>query len=320
MSKIDDLVAKVVATARLHGPSSLIALAGVPGTGKSFVATQVALALTGHSLLIKTIQFHPGFSYDDFMEGFRPIPGGFELQNGILMQINEQARRDPTNTYVLLIEEFTRANVTAVLGELLTYIEYRDRSFHVPSGRQLRLAPNLLFLTTYNPLDRSALELDDAIIRRLRIITVDPSAEVLADLLTANTPEETAFKASLVKNFEKLCDDCRSEDGSLLPFGHAVFRGLKGPVGLRSLWDEQIRFLVRRPGLPPHPLADAIEELVLNVERELALYRTTAVPASPVESAGTQVAPLPAIDAGPTQSEPGGVQEKSGIASSVPAQ
>jgi 5-methylcytosine-specific restriction protein B len=231
--------------------------------------------------LVRTIQFHPAFAYEDFMEGFRPVPGGFELQNGVLIEINEQARRDPTNTYVLLIEEFTRANVGAVLGELLTCIEYRERAFNLPSGRQLRLAPNLLFLATYNPLDRSALELDDAIIRRLRITMVGPSPDVLADLLVANSPTESAFKAALVSNFAKLCDSSNSEDGNLLPFGHAIFRGLTSAEDLRLLWDEQIRFLVRRPALPPHPLANDIEQLIRNVEGEMEMHRNAQAPLNP---------------------------------------
>lgn len=281
MSDLDIIIENVVSVARRYGDSSLIALAGVPGTGKSYIAAKAAVALARHPLFIRTVQFHPGFSYEDFVEGYRPIPGGFELQDGLLIQLNEQARRDPSNLYVLLIEEFTRANVAAVLGELLTYIEYRGRSFQVPSGRQFRLAQNLCFITTFNPLDRSALELDDAILRRLRIVEVPPSPTVLADLIKGTSPLENAFKSSLVKHFANLCNQNSSKNSLILPFGHAVFRGIADIRELRSLWLEQIRYIVRRPALPPHPLADEIENMFTQVESDMNQFARLAV-AEPV--------------------------------------
>jgi 5-methylcytosine-specific restriction protein B len=276
MNEIENLIDRVVNSARNYGYCSLIALAGVPGTGKSYVAEQVALRLSAHSLFVKAVQFHPGFTYDDFIEGFRPVPGGFALRDGLLLQVNEQAHRDPDNTYVLLIEELTRANISAVLGELLTYIEYRGRRFTIPSGREVRLAPNLVFLTTYNPMDRSALELDDALIRRLRVISIPPSAEALSILLPATTPAEIAFKNSLVSHYARLCSNYSPDSVTPLPFGHAVFRNLKTIVELRSLWDEQLKFLLRRPSLPPHPLADEIEELINQVGVDMEIYKKSS--------------------------------------------
>jgi 5-methylcytosine-specific restriction protein B len=89
---------------------------------------------------------------------------------------------------VLLIEELTRANLAAVLGELLTFIEYRDRPFlTIYSRRPCTVAPNLTILATYNPTDRSALELDAALIRRLRIVDCLPSSDQLGEMLASSS-------------------------------------------------------------------------------------------------------------------------------------
>lgn len=267
--EISNQIEQVVLSAKNHGRNSVIALAGVPGTGKSYVAEKAALRITGHELFVKTVQFHPGFTYEDFVEGFRPVPGGFSLKDGLLLQINEQAHRDSQNTYVLLIEELTRANISAVLGEVLTYVEYRERSFTLPSGRQIQLAKNLVFLATYNPTDRSALELDDAIIRRLRIIAVPPSATALASLLPKTTPAQVAFADSLTTHFSKLCETYSDDSATPLPFGHAIFRDIGSYDDLKILWNEQLRYILRRPSLPPHPLAEEIEGLVDMVRTDM---------------------------------------------------
>ena len=207
------------------------------------------------------IQFHQTFSYDDFIEGLHPTEsGGFEARAGIFMEWNEQAIRDPDNRYVLLIEEFTRANIAAVLGELMTFIEYRDRVFTTPVTRKrTKIASNLTILATMNPQDRSALEVDDALIRRLRIIECPPSIGQLKEML-ANSPQSVID--GLVKLFQT-CQERHTETFSdLMPFGHGVFAGIKSETDLADLWQTQIRYLLRRnPQVAPHPYAQDIEEL-----------------------------------------------------------
>lgn len=289
MSALDGIVSQVEDALRAHGSTSIVALAGVPATGKSHVAGLAAKRVAGHSLFVTSLQFHSGFSYEDFIEGYRPVPGGFELKDGVLLALNEQALRDPANTYVLLIEELTRANTQAVLGELLTYIEHRDRSFQVPSGRRVKLASNLRVLATYNPLDRTALELDDAVIRRLRIVTLHPDATQLDSVVQPTTTRESEFLRALKDAFQQLCTKSNDVDGVMLPFGHAVFKGVKSEIALRALWDQQLQHLVRRPALPPHPLADAVQSLVVTVEAEMTAHDKKV--ATPVGGAAVAAPP-----------------------------
>jgi 5-methylcytosine-specific restriction endonuclease McrBC GTP-binding regulatory subunit McrB len=188
---------------------------------------------------LEEIQFHETTTYDKFVEGFVPRPdgSGFQLQSMTLRVINERALRDPRErTYVLLIEEFTRADVHAVLGELLTYIEYRDRAFRLPlSQRELRIAPNLIVLATMNPRDRSALTLDDAILRRLHQIQLKPDPAILRELVNERLDKDVADR--LLSWYEKYA--------SILPFGHGEFANANTPEDLRDIWRGTLVYFLR---------------------------------------------------------------------------
>lgn len=287
MSELDAVVDEVCGALESYGQHSLVAMAGVPATGKSHVANLAAAKFSRHPFFITSIQFHSGFSYEDFVEGYRPLAsGGFELRDGVLLTVNQQALRDPTNKYILLIEEITRANTSAVLGELLTYIEHRERSFQLPSGRRVRLAQNLYLLATFNPLDRTALELDDAVIRRLRVVSVRPSGEHIESLIKPSNDREKAFALAMKEEFRDLAAKLETTRDEGLPFGHAVFKGIKTELDLRNLWNQQLDLLLRRPGLPPHPTYESIQGFIAKVEARMGAFDATPV-SSPTPTSGT---------------------------------
>lgn len=253
-----------------HGSRDIILLSGVAGTGKTFLGLVAAVRLTGHPLLVKQIQFHQSYAYEDFIEGLRPTAnGGFSPRAGVFLEWNEAALQDPDNRYVLLIEEFTRANISAVLGELMTYIEHRDRLFETPlTRRRIRIAKNLVILATMNPQDRSALEVDDALIRRLRIIDCPPSTGQLKEMLSSSLPDGgnggTGAKiiSQLNNLFETMAKQYPDRFAELMPFGHGVFGHIDSEEALRDLWSHRLRFLLRRnPQVPPHPWAEEIQAL-----------------------------------------------------------
>lgn len=267
----DPVLQQVVERAQQFGDRAIIALVGAAGTGKTRQAYRAAHVLAGgDDSRVELVQFHAAFTYEEFVGGLGPAPGGigFEPTPGLLLRINQWARDDPDNRYVLVIDELSRADVANVLGELLTYIEYRDRPFRVAGlGEEARLAPNLVVLVTMNPNDRSVINLDDAVVRRLRLVDVPPSATALRQILDdAGMPE--AVREEVVAWFEGLPPD--------VPFGHGLFVGVASERDLHNLWHEQIRFFLRRGGITVYPNPVAIE---VGYKWRAAQYAAGAQPA-----------------------------------------
>lgn len=258
-------IAEVISACKKFGKRSIVALSGVPGTGKSFIAKIAAQRLATDPLMVREIQFHPTYSYEEFIEGYRAAPeGGFELTNGTFLDWNYRAQNDPADTYLLLIEELTRANLPAVLGEVMTYVEYRDREFYTLYGKKpVVLAENLLIIATFNPRDRSALEMDDALIRRLRIIDCPPDIDQLSEMLSGRNIPDAAKRqlGTIFERCKKFCEDeGRPEDYlRLMPFGHGIFSDVTDEKpDLHLLWKQRIIHLLVPPGREPHPFYDTI--------------------------------------------------------------
>ena len=104
-------VQEIVFACQAHGSRDMILLSGVAGTGKTFLGLVAAVRFSGHPLLVKQIQFHQSYAYEDFIEGLRPTAsGGFEPRSGVLIEWNETALQDPDNRYVLLMKS-SRARI-----------------------------------------------------------------------------------------------------------------------------------------------------------------------------------------------------------------
>lgn len=163
-----------------------IILQGPPGTGKTFIARAMARYLAEDADRVVTVQFHPGTSYEDFVQGLRPDPANpaqFRVVDGPLMRISREAARRPENLYVLLIDEINRGNVPAVFGELYYLLEYRDEAVTLLYGEPHALPRNLYVIGTMNTADRSITALDSALRRRFFVRDLDPLTDPLQSIL-----------------------------------------------------------------------------------------------------------------------------------------
>jgi len=255
-------IAEVVEALDRFGAKSIVALAGVPGTGKSYVASIAAQRFANEPLFVREVQFHQSFSYEEFIEGLRIDDKGVaNPMPGIFLDLNSIAADDPSHRYVLLIEELTRANLSAVLGELLTYLEYRGKRpfYTVYSRKPVYISENLFILATYNPMDRSAIEVDSALLRRLRVLSFPPDTSQLREMLLAN-----GLPANVIDRLGAMFDACRKAHGDDyelgMPFGHGLFAEVHAEDDLTLLYKQRIRYILRRPLLEPHPFTATIEK------------------------------------------------------------
>ncbi len=279
-----------------------IILQGPPGTGKTHLAKDVAELLLRDTISpkedqnefldtcpeYKIVQFHPSYTYEDFVRGIEVKTDGsgtarYEPVDRVLARFAEVASNKQTKRHVLIIDEINRANLSAVLGELIYALEYRGQAVEsmygikVPGSseetdssenerydHQLMLPDNLYIIGTMNTADRSASHLDYAIRRRFAFI------EVLPELLS-----QEGFDAELFKRVRALfsVDGKYSERSTYLSeefrprdvaIGHSYFIGLLGDESRKLRIEYEIKpilFEYLKDGVLKESAREIIEEL-----------------------------------------------------------
>lgn len=249
----DDAVLAAILNAIAKKTSHSFLLAGPPGTGKTKKAHDIADYLTdADESRVLFLQFHPAFGYDDFVEGFRPVEAKgedgavkgvtYKLDPRHFLTFSDRAKKDADNHYVLVIDELNRGDVARIFGELLTYLEldYRDKEFTLAiSGDKTKLPRNLIVLATANPFDRSVTDLDDALLRRFIVITLEPDKAFLQKYLKDNGVEDRVLNRTL-RLFDILNESFPAG------FGHTNFLNVRTIDDLAEVWDGRVKLGLQR--------------------------------------------------------------------------
>lgn len=255
-------------------------LRGAPGTGKSYLAKQIATDIVSNGYLddytslsdeqkrqIEFVQFHPSYDYTDFVEGLRPVINedgsmGFELKDGVFKQFVTRARNnlessrtlheEPEN-YVFIIDEINRGEMSRILGELFFAIDpgYRGKAgevstqyanLHPDPTEKFYIPENIYIIGTMNDIDRSVDSFDFAVRRRFRFVEIkaDDHLEMLGSL------GDEELEAEAIKRMGALNDAiAQTEDLNVnYQIGASYFLKLRN-LDFDQLWTDHLAPLLQ---------------------------------------------------------------------------
>ncbi|MBP7496114.1 MAG: AAA family ATPase [Bacteroidales bacterium] len=241
--------------------SKNIILYGPPGTGKTYSHKKViAIIENGDDLgkifdnkysfedtfntvkdddRFQFITFHQSYSYEDFIEGFRPVKEEeknfqIKLQDGIFKDLCDSARKDSEKNYYLVIDEINRGNISKIFGELITLIEDDKRDYYevdLPYSKSKFSVPsNIYIIATMNTADKSIALLDVALRRRFIFVEMKPDITLISNELN------DSYVLKIIEKTNKIIEEKRGKDYKI---GHGYF-----------MQNKDINFIIRYQIIP----------------------------------------------------------------------
>lgn len=224
-------------------------LKGAPGVGKTFIADRLAYLMMEErdESRVQMIQFHQSYSYEDFVEGYRPKAEGegFELKQGPFVKFARRASGDPERDYFFIIDEINRGNMSKIFGELMMLIESdkRDKSLNLLySNEKFSVPSNLYIIGMMNTADRSLALLDYALRRRFSFFEISPAFDnaTFNNYINGIDSSEILVKViDLIKDLNILVSE---ELGTGFQIGHSYFIGDSFELNAKNRVKEVIEY------------------------------------------------------------------------------
>lgn len=237
---------------------------GPPGTGKTYsVVNSLDFVSQGDSSRYEVLQFHPSFTYEDFIEGIKPKGVSkdgnirFELVNGIFKNFCIKAKNTPDKSFYFVVDEINRANLSSVFGETLSLLEkdyrhdgknaknlirtqystliedlikedkkYEALAYTIDKGEvKFGVPENVFFIGMMNDVDKSIDAFDLALRRRFKWIRKDCDYDVIEEETRFKRKEDFSNISQYLKACEKLNNYISAELGlgKSYEFGHSFF-------------------------------------------------------------------------------------------------
>lgn len=210
--------------------------------------SEMTSKIRNNELLSKSARSGMYYLYQNLIEKFKK----YLDENNLQYSTTNETKKIEKKTYILIIDEINRANLSSVLGELIYALEYRgeevESMYSVDDSllkNKLILPPNLYIIGTMNTADRSVGHIDYAIRRRFAFVDILPK-----DLSSENEGEEfytalfSAVKALFTKDeYETKSDFISHEfEPKDVALGHSYFIDKskdKGDIKVR--WNYEIK-------------------------------------------------------------------------------
>ena len=208
-----------------------LVLYGPPGTSKSYSAREIAKHIIVRELRnartitketfsnvsntcnehIHTLQFHPNYTYDDFIIGKTIKNNSVEVKKGWLLELIDNIQNDNL-PHIIILDEINRVDISRVFGELLTAMEpaYRGKGVELSikdndESIYLKVPENMYFIGTMNQIDFSLEQVDFALRRRFIWQLSTYNEDTLAHIIEIETQSDISITPDTI---DKYCSQC----------------------------------------------------------------------------------------------------------------